>query len=66
MHKLVIASVVLLLVTSGGRSGSCAEQAPAPQGELRIVDKHPLNWIWIVYNVFEHLLEFDHAGTLVH
>jgi peptide/nickel transport system substrate-binding protein len=65
MQKLVIASVVLLLVTSGGRSGSCAEQAPAPQGELRIVDKHPLNWIWIVYNVFEHLLEFDQDGTLV-
>jgi len=65
MQQLVIASMVLLLVTLGGSAGGFAEQAPAPQGELRIVDKHPLNWIWIVFNVFEHLFEFDKDGTLV-
>ena len=34
-------------------------------GELRIVDKNPLNWVSIVYNVFEHLMELDKDGTLV-
>jgi peptide/nickel transport system substrate-binding protein len=29
------------------------------------VDKHPLNWGWITFNVFEHLVEFDKDGTLV-
>jgi ABC-type transport system substrate-binding protein len=32
---------------------------------LRIVDKNPLNWVSIVYNVFEHLMELDKDGTLV-
>jgi peptide/nickel transport system substrate-binding protein len=44
---------------------SVGEQRPAPQGELRIVDKNPLNWVPIVYNVFEHLMELDKDGTLV-
>ena len=47
MHKLVVASVVFLLVTLGGHSGGFGEQAPVPQGELRIVDKDPLNWACI-------------------
>jgi peptide/nickel transport system substrate-binding protein len=29
------------------------------------VDPHPLNWAWIVYNVFEHLMELDTKGKLV-
>jgi peptide/nickel transport system substrate-binding protein len=29
------------------------------------VDKNPLNWIWIVYNVFEHLMDLDKDGQLV-
>ena len=40
------------------------KQAP-PRGELRIVDPSPLNWASIVYNVFEHLMEFDHQGKIV-
>jgi ABC-type transport system substrate-binding protein len=65
MQKLVVVSVVLLLVVFGGHTAGFGEQAPAPRGELRIVDKHPLNWMWIVYNVFEHLFEFDKDATLV-
>jgi hypothetical protein len=43
MHKLVVGSVVVLLVTLGGISGGFGEQATAPQGELRIMDKSPQN-----------------------
>ena len=37
---------------------------PAPRGELRIVDKSPANWTFIVVNVFEHLVEISKDGTL--
>ena len=65
MKKLVVSSLVVVLVTLGWGPRSRGEQVPAPRGELRIVDMHPLNWIWIVYNVFEHLLEYDKDGALV-
>ena len=65
MKKLVVSSIVLLLVTLAWSPRSFGEQSPAPQGELRIVDKSPLNWVYIVYNVFEHLMELDKDGTLV-
>jgi peptide/nickel transport system substrate-binding protein len=44
---------------------SLAQDPPMPRGELRIVDKHPKNWVFITYNVMEHLLELDKDGTLV-
>ena len=62
MRKLAFGSIVLVLVTVGWDTRSRGAQVPAPRGELRIVDKHPLNWAWIVYNVFEHLVEVDKAG----
>jgi ABC-type transport system substrate-binding protein len=65
MHKLVVASVVFLLVTLGGHSGGFGEQAPVPQGELRIVDKDLFNWVHVTWNVFEHLIELDPEGRLV-
>lgn len=65
MKKCVIGGIVLVLVTLGWGTMSVGEQVPTPRGELRIVDKHPSNWIWIVYNVFEHLIEFDQDGKLV-
>lgn len=65
MQKLIVSSLVLLLVTLGWSNRSVGEQVPASRGELRIVDKNPLNWAWIVWNVFEHLVEFDKEGTLV-
>ncbi len=65
MKKLVVASLVLLFVTLAWSPRSFGEQPPAPRGELRIVDKHPLNWVFLVYNVFEHLIELDKDGTPV-
>lgn len=65
MKKLIVGSFVLMLVTLGWSQPGLAEQVPAPQGELRVVDKSPRNWVFIVYNVFEHLMELDKDGTLV-
>jgi ABC-type transport system substrate-binding protein len=41
------------------------EQLPAPRGELRIVDKDPFNWVYVTFNIFEHLIELDAEGRLV-
>lgn len=65
MQKLVVGSVVFLLIALGGDSGGFGEQVPRPQGELRIVDKHHLNWAYITLNVLEHLVTLDKDGTLV-
>jgi ABC-type transport system substrate-binding protein len=65
MIKLVVSSIVLVLVTLGGSNRSMGEQVQTPRGELRIVDKHPWNWVWITFNVLEHLMDFDKDGTLV-
>ena len=65
MKNLMVGSIVLMLVTLGWSNRSLGEQVPAPHGELRIVDKHPMNWISITLNVFEHLMELDKDGTLV-
>jgi ABC-type transport system substrate-binding protein len=65
MKKLVVGSIVLLLVTLGWDERGVGEQGPAPRGELRIVDTDPLNWAWITWNVFEHLMEIDKEGKLV-
>jgi ABC-type transport system substrate-binding protein len=65
MKKLVIATMGFLLVILGGLSGDFGEQVPGPRGELRIVDKSPVNWISMTFNVFEHLMEADVDGKLV-
>jgi len=65
MKKLVVGGIVLVLCTLGGRDPGLGEQVPVPQGELRIVDTSRFNFISIVYNVFEHLMEFDEDGQLV-
>src|SRR5215510_13867355 len=65
MKKLVVGSIVLLLVTFGWDERGVGEQSPAPRGELRIVDTDPLNWAWITWNVFEHLVDLDKDGKLV-
>src|SRR5712691_2698118 len=65
MKYLVVSSLILVLCTVGWGNRSFGEQAPAPRGELRIVDKSPLNWVWITLNVFEHLIELDKDGKLV-
>ena len=65
MKQCVVGGIVLVLVTCGWGTMSVGEQAPAPRGELRIVDKSPVNWQYIVLNIFEHLVEFSKDGTLV-
>ncbi len=65
MRKLLVGSLVLLCGTLGWSAGGGAQKASAPRGELRVVDTDPNNWIWITYNVFEHLIEFDKDGKLV-
>jgi peptide/nickel transport system substrate-binding protein len=65
MRKLAVGSLILVLVTCGWGTHGVGQQVPAPRGELRIVDKHPLNWVWIVFNVFEHLIELDKDGKMV-
>lgn len=64
MKKHAVGSLVLLLVTLGWSDYCIGEPAP-PRGEIRVVDKHPWNWAWISWNVFEHLVEQDSDGTLV-
>jgi ABC-type transport system substrate-binding protein len=51
--------------TLGWDPAAVGQKAPAPSGELRVVDKSPLNWVWITLSVFEHLMELDRDGKLV-
>ena len=65
MKQRIVGSIVLVLVTLGWGHSSMGESLPASRGELRVVDKHPLNWASITYNVFEHLISLDKDGKLV-
>jgi ABC-type transport system substrate-binding protein len=65
MHNLFAASLVLMLGFLGLSTNAFGEEVPAPRGEIRIVDTNPLNWAFITFNVFEHLIELDTDGTLV-
>ena len=64
MRTLVPASLVLL-ISLAWPGASPAQQAPAPRGELRIVDRTQGNWVWITINVMEHLVAFDKDGQLI-
>jgi ABC-type transport system substrate-binding protein len=65
MHKVFVTSIIPVLCTFGWGAGGFGQEAPAPQGEIRIVDKNRRNWVWITLNVMEHLVELDTDGTLV-
>jgi ABC-type transport system substrate-binding protein len=65
MKKLVVGGIILGLCTLGWSERSRGQEVPGPRGELRVVDKDPLNWAWITWNVFEHLVELDKDGKLV-
>jgi ABC-type transport system substrate-binding protein len=65
MHKIIATCIALLLVTLGWSNHSVGEQVAVPVGELRIVDKYPLNWASITFNVFDHLVELNTNGELV-
>jgi ABC-type transport system substrate-binding protein len=64
MKQRIVGISVLVLVTCGWGTMSVGEQAPAPRGELRIVDADPLNFAWIAANIFDHLVEIDKDGKL--
>ena len=65
MKNLVVGSLVLMLVTLGWSERSVGEQVPAPRGELRIVDSSSFNFVTVVFNVFEHLLDLEEGGKPV-
>jgi peptide/nickel transport system substrate-binding protein len=65
MKNLVVGSMVLMFVTLGWSNWSLGDQVPAPRGELRIVDSSSFNFVTVVYNVFEHLLDIEEGGKLV-
>src|SRR5262249_55239725 len=65
MKNFVVGSIVLMLVTLGWSNWSLGEQVPAPRGELRVVDNSSFNFITVVYNVFEHLLDIQEGGKFV-
>ena len=65
MKRLMISSIVLVLVTLGWGNRGLGEEAQEPRGELRVVDKSPMNWASITLNVFEHLITLDKDGKLV-
>jgi ABC-type transport system substrate-binding protein len=65
MKKLSIISIIFTLIIFGWGAYSFGQDPPNPHGELRIVDKNPFNWVFITYNVMEHLIELDKDGRLV-
>ena len=62
MNTWRMGSIALILGLLTWGSGGVGQEAPTPRGELRIVDTDPLNWAWITWNVFEHLVELDKDG----
>jgi ABC-type transport system substrate-binding protein len=64
MRQLVVGLAIMLVSLGWGRC-SFGQEVPSPRGELRIVDKSPVNWISMTFNVFEHLMEADVGGELV-
>jgi peptide/nickel transport system substrate-binding protein len=65
MQKLVVGSIVLVLCTLGWHGNGLGEQIPAPRGELRIVDSSSDNFVTVVFNVFEHLVDLEAGGKPV-
>ena len=65
MHKLLVGSMILMFCALGWGTSSVGQERPVPRGELHIVDKSPVNWISLTFNVFEHLVEPDVSGQLV-
>jgi peptide/nickel transport system substrate-binding protein len=65
MHKLFVGSIILVLCTLGWIASSFGQEVPGPRGELRIVDSSNFNFVTVVFNVFEHLLDIEAGGRLV-
>ena len=65
MRQLAVSGVVVLLSVLGASGRAFAQEAPVPNGEMRVVDKNPSNWVWITLNVMDHLTETDKDGRVV-
>ena len=65
MRTRIVSSLTLVLVALGWGAHGLGEDAQEPRAELRVVDKSPINWASITYNVFEHLITLDKDGQLV-
>jgi ABC-type transport system substrate-binding protein len=61
----LIGSVVFGLGIFGAVVTCSGQKAPAPRGELRIIDQNSDNYASITLNVMEHLMEVDTSGKLV-
>jgi ABC-type transport system substrate-binding protein len=61
----MVGLLALALGTLGVATGSFGQKASAPRGEVRIVDKSPNAWGWMVMYTMEHLMELDRQGNLV-
>jgi ABC-type transport system substrate-binding protein len=64
MRQLIVGLAIMLVSLGWGRCGF-GQEVPSPRGELRIVDKSPVNWISMTFNVFEHLVEAGPQGQMV-
>jgi ABC-type transport system substrate-binding protein len=64
MRRLVVGLVIMLVSLAWGRC-SFGQEVPAPRGELRIVDSSSFNFVTVVFNVFEHLLDLEEGGKFV-
>lgn len=65
MQRALWGGLVLVLATLAWAGSAPGQKVSAPRGELRIVDHFPLNWAWITWQVFEHLMEVDPDGKLI-
>lgn len=65
MKKCIAASILAVLCVLRWGDDGFGQEVPGPRGELRIVDTSSYNFITVVFNVFEHLLELDAEGKLM-
>ena len=64
MKNLVVGSVVFLLVTLGICSGF-GDKSPRRAGNCEF-DNSSFNFVTVVFNVFEHLLDIEEGGNSSH
>jgi peptide/nickel transport system substrate-binding protein len=65
MQKLMVRSMILAGCVLGWIVPGMGAELPAPRGELRIVDSSSFNFVTVVFNVFEHLMDIEDGGKLV-
>ena len=61
----VVAVIVLALGLLGWGDRSVGQEVSAPRGEIHVVDTSEVEWAYITFNVFEHLIELDKDGNQI-